>query len=873
MSHICIIDLTSNSNNLLSANLIIATIDDLTGAIISPPNPVGSGSLNIKHLIALNRQVVEKFKAATSRDLYFGGIQIPDTMIENVADRVDELRTDIQNLRHQIDRTLRQDAWLPIREQLLHSLSDVARAEPIRLVILTDDLDVQALSIENTKFITDVLSRNRAVSVVFAPKKQPRRLVWQGAPKILLILGSQKDIDAQAQIQIDEIEQHFPATAIFEKLQHPSKEEVLKTIGDRVFDVIVMVGHSRANDNGIDGKIDINEYDSISIQEFTQPFKNSVNNGLKLVILAGCSSIGVARALASNNIGVPNLIAFRVPVHCRILRLFFDRLFTHWITNAQSLEVALTKTRGELPALEGNCPGASILPILFTSPYDRPLQFPTKSRSLFQKIVHILVFYPLVTIKFRGKSVKIPPIALISLVAVTLLGSLLIPRSKLEPVCNLIVGDGISCGEEILLQEPNIRPQQSKQDGADAIANGDYTQAVIFLTKAWEAKKDPETLIMLENAKLASQNLPVKSIAVTIPASQSTPLDIPTGMLKAVAFAQQQWNADANHSWKLRVVIADDRNDKNYARRLAEVLLQRGIAAGIGSYSSEVTLAVKDIYQKHNTVLISGTSTSTKLTNPSNDTYFFRVCSSNEISGKEIANYLKKYKYSKIALFHTSGKTFSDSMTAALKANIPSTSIVREFDFAGRGLASEDLQVAKQAGAQAIVLIPDAYTSDAPERNRLLSIIRENNGDLPIIGNEIVKDQTLFKFSKQELQKLAISLPWHLSTYQHNAIVPPNFWGDKSQLDHRIAMTYDASKVLITALDRLPLVGVASLEENREINDGRKQIQEIIKNSIFSVNGITGQISFTGSNRSEAVNSLVRPKCDATKCEGFEPAL
>jgi ABC-type branched-subunit amino acid transport system substrate-binding protein len=867
MSHICIIDLTSSpSNNLLSANLIVATIDDLTGAIINPPNPVGNGSLNIEYLVTLNKQVIEKFKRATSRDRYFGGIQIPDTMIVNVADRVDELRTDIQNLRHQLDRTLRQDSWLPIREQLLHSMFDVDRAESIRLVILTDDLDVQSLPIENTEFITDILSKNRSVSVVFAPKKQPKKLVWNDTPKILLILGSQKDIDTQAQIQIDEIEKYFPAPVIFEKLQHPSKEEVLKTIGDRVFDVIMMVGHSRANDNGIDGKIDINESDSISIQEFTQPFKNSVNNGLKLVILAGCSSIGVARALASTQIGVPNVIAFRVPVHYRILRCFFDRLLNRWINESQSLEIALTKTRGELSIFDGDCPGASILPILFTSPYDRPLMFPPKTRSLWQSIIlHNLVFRPLVTKKSRGKSVKIQSIAFISLVAVTLLGSLLIPRSKLEPACNSITGDGISCGEEIILQEANMRPQQSKQDGANAIANGDDAQAVIFLTRAWEAKKDPETLIMLENAKLASQNLPIKSIAITIPASQSTPLDIPTGMLKAVAFAQQQWNADAKHTWKLRVVIADDRNDKNYARRLAEVLLQRGIVAGIGSFASEVTLAVRDVYRKHDTVLIASTSTSSELTNTSPDTFFFRVCSNNQVSGKEIADYLKKHKYSKIALFHTPGRTFSDSMTAALKANIPSVTVVREFDFAGRGLAIEDLGLAKQAGAQAIVLIPDAYTSDAPERNRLLSIIRANNGKLPIIGNEVVKDQTLFKFSKQELQKLVLSLTWHSSTHQNKTIVPPTFWGDKSQLDHRIAMTYDASKVLITALDRLPL--------DREINDGRKQIQEIIKNSIFSVNGITGQISFTGSDRSEAVNSLVRPKCDATKCEGFEPAL
>jgi ABC-type branched-subunit amino acid transport system substrate-binding protein len=145
---------------------------------------------------------------------------------------------------------------------------------------------------------------------------------------------------------------------------------------------------------------------------------------------------------------------------------------------------------------------------------------------------------------------------------------------------------------------------------------------------------------------------------------------------------------------------------------------------------------------------------------------------------------------------------------------------------------------------------------------RLLSIIRENNGDLPIIGNEVIKDQTLFNFSKQQIQKIVISLPWHPFTYMDSSISLPNFWGDKSQLDHRIAMTYDATQTLIAALDILPI--------NLEINDARNQIQQKLSNSTFSIRGITGQISFTGSDRSQSIDSLVKPKCDNTKCEGFE---
>jgi ABC-type branched-subunit amino acid transport system substrate-binding protein len=863
VSHICIIDLTSSPTpDLVSAKLTIATIDDRTGAIINPHYGC-NGSLAIEPLLRLNRQIIEKFQTATCQNKYLGGIKIPEVIVTNVTDRLEGLRADVRDLQHLLDRTFTQDSWSIIREELLQSLIGIAPDELIRLAILTDNGDIQSLPVENTTFITDVLGRNnRSVSVVFAPREQQKKLVWQNVPKVLLVLGSQKGIEQP--IDPIEIEKYFPAPAIFELLYHPSPEQILKMISDRVFDIIIMVGHSHANDNGIDGKIDINELDSISIQEFTQPFKNSVKHGLKLVILAGCSSIGVARALAADRIGVPNVIAFRVPVHYRVLRLFFDRLLSYWIDRSQSLEVALTQTRGELRIYDGDCPGASILPILFTSPWDLPLKFPKQTRSGWQKILHILVSTPLVTTKFRGKKLKIPPIVLIGFAAI-IAGCFLYPRPTLDAACNSTQSDGISCGEEILLREANVSIQQDKQAGANAIANGDYPEAVKLLTKAWESKKDPETLILLENAKLATQNLPIKSIAVTIPASQSTPLDIPTAMLKAVAFSQQQWNADSNHQWKLQVVLVDDRNDKNYMRKLAKNLLKRNILVGIGSYSSEVTSEVKDIYQQHQTVLIASTSTSTDLTNTKPNNFFFRVCSSNKISGKEIANYLKSHRYTKIALVRTQGKKFSDSMTAAIIANIQGISIVEESNFEAKGKAIEIVDRAKKAGAQAIVLIPDAYTSDAPERDRMLSIIDANNGRLPIVGNEIVKDRTLFnRFNQQQLQNLAISLPWHPSSYRNNTIKQPNFWGNPDRLDHRIAMTYDATQVAINALERLPI--------DRDPISSRQEIQKIVSDPIFVIPGITGEISFIGSDRSQSINSLVRPKCDASKCAGFQPA-
>ena len=155
---------------------------------------------------------------------YLGGIKIPDTMVNHVANNLNELRTNVGELQQLLDRTFTQDSWSKIREGLLQSLIEIAPTEPIRLVILTDNCDLQSIPVENTAFITDVLGKNnRSVSVVFAPREQQKKLVWQDVPKILLVLGSQKGIEQP--IDLSELKKYFPSPAIFELLHHPSKEQ------------------------------------------------------------------------------------------------------------------------------------------------------------------------------------------------------------------------------------------------------------------------------------------------------------------------------------------------------------------------------------------------------------------------------------------------------------------------------------------------------------------------------------------------------------------------------------------------------------------------------------------------------------------------
>ncbi len=68
-------------------------------------------------------------------------------------------------------------------------------------------------------------------------------------------------------------------------------------------------------------------------------------------------------------------------------------------------------------------------------------------------------------------------------------------------------------------------PRRDKKEGFDAIANRHYSQAIEALERDWQAYKDPETLIALNNARLANITPPnrFKRFAVVVPSS-NTPI-------------------------------------------------------------------------------------------------------------------------------------------------------------------------------------------------------------------------------------------------------------------------------------------------------------------------------------------------------------
>ena len=161
----------------------------------------------------------------------------------------------------------------------------------------------------------------------------------------------------------------------------------------------------------------------------------------------------------------------------------------------------------------------------------------------------------------------------------------LIPRFGPQQPLVTPSADGVSSGEKLLVQ---TSPLWSKQRGISELADSNYPDALKLLKQSWrEDRRDPETLIYINNALLKAINAEYYTIAIVVPILRNPDGSIANAnlaeeLLRGMAQAQTEVNLGliaANDSNKdfpgqgflepkpikgkgLRVIIADDANIK-----------------------------------------------------------------------------------------------------------------------------------------------------------------------------------------------------------------------------------------------------------------------------------------------------------------------
>lgn len=395
---------------------------------------------------------------------------------------------------------------------------------------------------------------------------------------------------------------------------------------------------------------------------------------------------------------------------------------------------------------------------------------------------------------------------------------------------NVDVSNYISEGDRLLFASTAT---PDKQAGVRAIVAKDFKTGASKLQAALKVdRNDPESLIYLNNARLSSvQSLKIAAV-VPIGDNPSAAAEI----LRGIAQAQDEAIQAGVH---LKVVIADDGNDENRAKAIAQSLIKDiNILAVVGHGSSKTSIAVAPIYSESQMVAIAPTSTSIELATVPRRTdgvnYFFRTIPSDQFTGTALARYmLNSMKKSTAAVFYNSKSSYSKSLQTAFSTTLvlEGGKVVKQVDL------SEPNATAHLDGIEAdvLVLLPDSDTI-----NSALEIARNNQKRLPMIGGDALYNTDLLKQSGADLNGTVISVPWHFADSKNKNFVElsRNLWGIDA--NWRTAMSYDAVQVL--RLGR----SIGKIAPNSGLA-GRVMLAKTLAGSDFKVSGATGEIRFLSS--------------------------
>ena len=405
-----------------------------------------------------------------------------------------------------------------------------------------------------------------------------------------------------------------------------------------------------------------------------------------------------------------------------------------------------------------------------------------------------------------------------------------VPEPQTVAPENVDVSNYISEGDRLLFASTAT---PDKQAGINAIVAKDLKTGASKLEAALKVdRNDPESLIYLNNARLSSvQSLKIAAV-VPIGDNPSAAAEI----LRGIAQAQDE---AIKAGLPLKVVIADDGNDENRAKAIAQSLIKDlNILAVVGHGSSKTSIAVAPIYNESQMVAIAPTSTSIELATVPRRTdgvnYFFRTIPSDQFTGTALARYmLNSMKKSTAAVFYNSKSSYSKSLQTAFSTTLvlEGGKVVKEVDL------SEPNATAHLDGIEAdvLVLLPDSDTI-----NSALEIARNNQKRLPIIGGDALYNTDLLKQSGADLNGTIISVPWHFADSKNKNFVElsKNLWG--IDVNWRTAMSYDAVQVL--RLGR----SIGKIAPNSG-SAGRVMLAKTLAGSDFKVSGATGEIRFLSS--------------------------
>ncbi|MGB3513107.1 MAG: ABC transporter substrate-binding protein [Microcoleaceae cyanobacterium] len=801
----------------------------------------------------------------TQLGLEVRAIEMQEGQITHVSS-LEDCRNATQTLESTLRNWLSKPSFGDIRGRIIGRLRDGTQNESVRIILDTSNDYLRKLSWDCWDLFEESHFLPQAEFALLSQYNRPTEKL-QKPIKILAIFGSDRGgLQLQQDRElIENLKRHGARiTSIPTRGNFLTPQELFDTLWIGSWDIIFYAGHSSGQN------IQVNHALNFSINLLREALRRAAPR-VKLAIFNSCDGLGIAEYLADLNI--PHLIVMREPVPDLVARNFL-KFFLEEFTQEKPLHAAVREARKHLQQLEIPIteqlfyPRASRLPVLIQNPATPELYWPTRKKSS-TKFRQIILFL-LIIINFSW---------------IYMLFQVFNPEA---------FKDDISSGEEILVA---LSSPRDKQNGVRSVAEcqkplnhflpiwnvhireqwincfftkKSYQQAAENLQKSWQKeRRDPETLIYLNNALLEVTGANYYTIAVIVPILQKD-AELAQEILRGVAQAQTEVNLSVFNGNKssnlalpgsdfldrhnlngkgLKVIVANDANSESQAKKVAQTIVKRSEILGtIGHWTSDMTTATVDIYNQNQLVLVSPGTTTSELTKQPRP-FFFRTTTTNYVRTGATVDVLmsNQINQNRVAIFYNPASPYSSDYKKRFEEKFLEKGgyIIDSFDISQPNFnAKSAIQKIRNSGELAIVLIPDAQVSDALVN--ALEIIKENGGQNSIVGNwSLYSPKTLNIAQPELLEKLILTVPWHplSNPKSYFSQTTEQLWG--GSVSGRTALSYDAAQVLIEGIRQQPT---------------RRGIQKTLADETFSVDEVTGVIEFklgTGDRKKRPID-LVR---------------
>ncbi|MBD2209938.1 caspase family protein [Nostoc linckia FACHB-104] len=406
--------------------------------------------------------------------------------------------------------------------------------------------------------------------------------------------------------------------------------------------------------------------------------------------------------------------------------------------------------------------------------------------------------------------------------------------------------NNISLGEEILIKQDS---NSEKQAGVEAFAKGNFGAAIEkFKISLSNHLDDPETLIYLNNSQAAKQGNTLK-IAVAIPIGIN--LQVAKEILRGVAQAQNEFNQqNGAHGRLLQVVIANDNNEKEDAKKIADNFvnnpLYSSVLAVVGHNSSEASIAAHTAYDIGRLVMISPTSDAHQLPN---DPPIFHTMPAIDGVVQELYEYAKSKNVNNIIICWdddaSASRVFREKFQDKFQDN--SRKIINvDCNLANSKLNINNIVFRARVQQASMLLLPGVKNT-IDKAIEILKLANQQQVKLVLASSTMNTAKTIEIGS--DLKNLVLAVPWNPVAGRGKAFADKatQLWGKNvnwhnATVTWRTAMAYDATKAIITAIE------VPSVQKS---TNPREELKNKLGDKDFFVNGVTGKVHFQGDRKDQ----------------------